>query len=248
MICCAGRQRASWENDRRHQNGDRAVLETMTHVRASRTRTITPEAFARLLQRLDPDADRAAAEYQKLRLALEKFFDWRGSPSPDDGADETIDRLVAKLGGDEIIEDVRRFAYGIARLVLLEQRRQHARIPIAEGADLSQLSVAPPTDAADSLPACFDACLAQLPGDGRALVLTYYSGERQAKIDHRQGLARAAGISNTALRSRVHRLRDRLERCARRCAAAAETHGLNEALRHVTAIPDTLEQRHSDGD
>lgn len=220
----------------------------MSHVRAPRSRTITPEAFARFLQRLDPDTVRAAAAYETLRLALEKFFDWRGSWSPAEGADETIDRLIAKVDGGERVEDVRRFAYGIARLVLLEQQRQHARLPTTELEDLSQVpDTARPKDV-DALQDCFEACLGQLPGDARALVLGYYSGERQAKIDHRQQLARSAGISNTALRSRVHRLRDRLERCARQCTATADARGLDEALRHVTTISDTLGERHSDGD
>ena len=105
MICCAGGREARGRMTVGTKSGDRAVLETMSHVRAPRIRAITPEAFARLLQRLDPDADRAAAEYEKLRLALEKFFDWRGSRSPDEGADETIDRLVARLGGEGVVED-----------------------------------------------------------------------------------------------------------------------------------------------
>ncbi len=149
------------------------LLETMSQVRAPRIRTVTPEAFARLLERLDADAEKAAAAYEDLRLALVKFFDWRGAWSPDDCADETLDRLVAKLGGDVVIEDVRRFAYGIARLVLLEEKRQHARIPIAEHADLSHLSVPTTPAAANPLHDCFEACLAQLSGDARALVLAY---------------------------------------------------------------------------
>jgi DNA-directed RNA polymerase specialized sigma24 family protein len=212
------------------------------------TRTITPEAFARLLQRLDPDADRAAAEYEKLRLALVKFFDWRGAWSPDHCVDETLDRLVARLGSDVVVEDVRRFAYGIARLVLLEDRREQARMPMADRADLSHLTVRATPDAVDPLHDCFEACLAQLSGDARDLVLAYYAAEGQTKIDKRQQLARTAGISNTALRSRVHRLRDRLERCSQRCAATAETLGLDQALRHITAGDDTIEKHGSNGD
>ena len=110
------------------------------------------------------------------------------------------------------------------------------------------LSVRAATETVDPLHDCFEACLARLPGEARALVLGYYADEKQAKIDHRQHLAHAAGISQTALRSRVHRLRDRLEGCAERCAAMADARGLDEALRHVSALPDTLERHHSDGD
>jgi DNA-directed RNA polymerase specialized sigma24 family protein len=220
----------------------------MTSVRVSPTRTVTPEAFARLLERLDPNADRAAEEYEKLRRALEKFFDWRGSRSPAECADETLDRLIARLGGGDLVEDVRRFAYGVARLVLLEEQRHHARVPIEAHASLSHLSVDTPRGADDPLPDCFEACLERLPAEARGLVLAYYVSEGQAKIDNRQQLARAAGISSTALRSRVHRLRDRLERCAEACTAMADSHGLDEALRHVTALPDTRDRHHSNGD
>jgi len=213
----------------------------MSQARAPRTRAITPEAFARFLHRLDADAGRAAAAYETLRLALVKFFDWRGAWTPDDCADETIDRLVGKLEGDERVEDVRRYAYGIARLVLLEEQRRHARMPIADEASLANVADDAPHEA-DPLHSCLEACLAQLSADARALVLAYYAAEGQAKIDNRQRLARAAGISNTALRSRVHRLRDRLERCSRRCAAMAETLGLAEALQHIPGSDDTIQQ------
>ena len=225
----------------------RMPTHTMGHGRTHNARSITAEEFAIFLRRLDDDADRAAAEYEKLRLALVKFFDWRGAWAPDDCADETVDRLVAKLGGEVQVEDVRSYAHGIARLVLLERRRQQSRIPIAEHADLSGLSVHPSRDA-DPLPECFDACLARLPGGERVLALQYYTAAGQTKIENRRRLARLAGISDNALRSRVHRLRDRLERCAQRCAASAETLGLDEALRHVTADLDTVQQRRADGD
>lgn len=219
----------------------------MSHTRVPRIRTVTPEAFARLLQRLDPDADRAATQYERLRRALAKFFDWRGSTSPDECADETLDRLAARLGDEGVVADVRRFAYGIARLVLLEERRHHARMPAAEYAGLPDLPVATELKFADQIHDCFDACLAQLPDEARALVLGYYIAEGQAKIDHRQRLAREAGLSNTALRSRVQRLRDRLEQCTQQCVATADGEGLDAALRHVMGLRNTLERRHRDG-
>jgi DNA-directed RNA polymerase specialized sigma24 family protein len=55
--------------------------------------------------------------------------------------------------------------------------------------------------------------------DNRSLVLRYYEGERHAKIINRRRLADALGISESALRSRVQRLRDALERCLQRCVA-----------------------------
>jgi DNA-directed RNA polymerase specialized sigma24 family protein len=63
---------------------------------------------------------------------------------------------------------------------------------------------------------CFERCLAELPADGRALILEYYAAEGRLKIDGRKRLAAALGLSDTALRNRAQRLRDRLERCVRR--------------------------------
>jgi DNA-directed RNA polymerase specialized sigma24 family protein len=219
----------------------------MAHSRTDAARSITAAGLARLLARLDADPDRAAAEYQRLRLTLVKFFDWRGAWPPDECADETLDRLVVKLEGDTSVEDVRRYAHGIARLVLLERLREQAQHPIGEYPDLSQLR-APSPAASGSLHDCFERCLASLSAENQAQILAYYSAEGRTKIDNRRRLARAAGVSDSALRSRMQRVRNRLERCTARCAAAADTVGLDAALRHVTAVEDTVQGKASDED
>jgi len=205
---------------------------------------VTAAGFARLLARLGADEDAAAAEYERLRLTLVKFFDWRGAWPPDECADETLDRLVAKLEGDTGINDVRAYAHGIARLVLLERLRR--RVPAIEDADLAAVPALPSPDPAPPLQECFERCLAALPGDTRTQVLHYYAAEGRTKIDNRRRLARSLGITDNALRSRMLRLRERLERCARSCAARAESIGIDAALRHVTAVADTPEVKPDD--
>lgn len=170
--------------------------------------------LARLLERLAPDADRAGREYERLRRTLIRFFDWRGAWHPDECADETIDRLARRLH-DTPVEDVWSYAIGIARLVLLESRRQAAPDPI-DGLDLPA-PTAEPAGEGSTLQDCFDRCLAELPDDSRALILGYYQGERSAKIANRQRMASALHLSDSALRSRVQRIRDRLEACVRGC-------------------------------
>lgn len=184
---------------------------------------LTGGALERLLDRLDPDRERAGERYESLRQTLVKFFDWRGAAAPDDCADETLDRLIRKLDEGAHIEEVGRYAHGIARLVLLEQMRD----PLPRAALLEDVPSAPALvvapapvpvldteiDARD----CFDACLATLPADSRELILRYYVDERRAKIDARVELAKSLGITSAALRSRAQRVRDRLERCCGRC-------------------------------
>ena len=69
---------------------------------------------------------------------------------------------------------------------------------------------------------CFERCLAEMPADGRALVVGYYDGERDRKIAHRRRLAASMGVSENALRSRVQRLRDRLETCIHTCLSPSD--------------------------
>jgi DNA-directed RNA polymerase specialized sigma24 family protein len=181
-------------------------------------RTITAAGLARLLARLDADAERAPIEYERLRRALVRFFDWRGAWPPEDCADETLDRLARKLG-ETPVDDVRHYAHGIARLVLLERRRQ-PDFSSTDDVDLSRIRAAPPTDEDDGLRECFDRCLADFPVNSRLLVVRYYEGARGDKISNRRHLAAAQGLSENALRSRVQRLRERLERCVHVCLSA----------------------------
>ena len=65
---------------------------------------------------------------------------------------------------------------------------------------------------------CFERCLNELSEENRQLVLRYYEDERRGKIDNRQAMADRLGIPLNALRSRVQRIRDKLERCVTNCS------------------------------
>jgi DNA-directed RNA polymerase specialized sigma24 family protein len=189
----------------------------MTHSAGPR-RQVDADSFARLLARLHPDSEQAAREYERLRRALVKFFDWRGIRHAEECADEVFDRLAQKLAETEV-RDVSKFAYGIARLVALERQRVAAPGSIDEAAAAALLAAPAIAPDEDPLHDCFDRCLDEMPGESRSLVLRYYEGERQAKIANRRRLASALGLTENALRSRVQRLRERLEACVHSCMA-----------------------------
>lgn len=174
--------------------------------------------FTRLLERLHPDAEAAGEEYERLRARLVKFFDWRGVAQADECADEVLDRLARKLE-HTTIQDVQKYVYGIARLVALERSRAPRFTSLDDALPETLASPAPPegTDLQD----CFDRCLAELPEDGRLLLLQYYEGERQAKIANRRRLASSLGISENALRLRAHRMRETLERSVQSCTSTS---------------------------
>ena len=184
-------------------------------------RGLTAGAFASLLSSLGPDTERAGSAYEHLRRALVSFFAWRGAATPEDCADETLDRLATRLDGGVAVEDVPRFAHGIARLVLLE----HWRRPDARGVPLGVLGAGPATVTEapddDALPQCLNRCLDELAPESRDLILEYYGGgEGRSRIDRRKRMAQALGASESALRSRAQRLRNQLERCITRCVTS----------------------------
>ena len=201
---------------------------------------ITASAFERLLGRLDADPGRAAEAYEALRLSLTRFFDWRGAHFPDECADETMNRLARRLDEGAAVADIRGFALGIARLVLLEQARSpHLR---QDQLDEQRIGPAPAVDPDPEprLHDCLETCLASLPADARTLILDYYQDQRRQKIDRRVRLATELGLSANALRSRAQRVRDRLERCVRACASgrAADTKRRTAHFRRGDAAGD----------
>jgi DNA-directed RNA polymerase specialized sigma24 family protein len=186
--------------------------------RTNKPRSITVVGFSRLLDRLHSDKEVAAEEYERLRGLLVKFFDWRGAWPSDECADEVMDRLARKLEQETTIEDVQKYVYGIARLVLLEWQRRPPVSSIDSDPALAEISSVTPSEP-QQMRTCFDQCLAEFPAESRTVILDYYEGERAVKISNRRQLAASLGLSDNALRSRVQRLRERLEACIHQCLA-----------------------------
>jgi DNA-directed RNA polymerase specialized sigma24 family protein len=161
------------------------------------------EALDRLLRALDEHPDLASRRYEALRRRLIDLFSWEQRDTPEELADETLNRLARRLGDGVVIEgDVGRYAFGIARLLLHEDARAKRRRESALRE--MPISVTPP-DSAEMLDR-LDACLEQLSDDSRRLIERYYTEERAT-------LAQALGISLNALRNRALRIRQQLHDC-----------------------------------
>lgn len=178
----------------------------------------TSAALEALLAALGPDAESAAAAYERIRDRLTRLFQWRGCREPEALVDETFDRVARRLeGGLEIhSEDPYRYFVGVAHRVFHEILRAEARERRALR-DLRHQPEPRTLDDADRLRLdCLDRCLAEL-GDDRRWILRFYRGEKGEKIRNRKALAEELGITANALRIRAHRLRARLETCVRGC-------------------------------
>lgn len=177
---------------------------------------LTKEAFDKLLARLDPDPDKASEKFEVLFRKLERFFEWRNCPDPETHAWETIKRVCRKLMQGQIIDDVIRYAYGVAKLVYLEILKKLERE--REALENMPPPAAPPDESQDSaLLDCFESCLKKLLDKDRYLIIRYYQEEKGEKIKNRKQLAEEEGIPLNALRIRVHRIRQKLEKCIKKC-------------------------------
>jgi len=173
---------------------------------------ITQEQFDSLLSWLDNDREVAATKYETIRKGLVRVFVSKGFNDAEDLADETIDRVVSRL--PDIRENYEgeptRYFHGVARYVILE------RIRIKEVAtDVSPVWVDPRPSSAEH--ECLEKCLQALPAEKRELLLDYYLYEGHDKIEHHKQMAAELGITEGALRVRVHHIRVRVENCMRQC-------------------------------
>lgn len=179
--------------------------------------SLTQEAFDSLLGALDPERERAGEKYQAIRANLVRFFEWRGAASPEEGADEVINRVAAKLGRGEKFEDLSRYCLGVARMLLREMWKETAASHVAIG-ELTQVqSVSRDVEERERRLECLRFCLQELGPDGRALILEYYQGERGAKIENRKLMAERLGLTLNTLRMQALRLREKLQRCMKNC-------------------------------
>lgn len=181
---------------------------------------LTSAALAKFLAYLDEDAEGAGEKYETLRLTLVKFFDWRCAPFPEELADEALNRVIRKVDEGDPLRDVPTYCLGVARLLLLEAYKRPERRHVGLD-EVGPLALAAQTEREgqeqDARQACFEGCLQTLSPENRELILAYYQDERRQKINNRLALSQRLGLPLNALRSRVQRMRDRLEHCVVQC-------------------------------
>jgi DNA-directed RNA polymerase specialized sigma24 family protein len=172
---------------------------------------LSQEAFFRLLERLNADPILAGEEYEKLRARLMYFFERRGCRIHAELTDETINRVARKVGEGLKIEDVFKYSYGVARLVLLE----HWNDPKREWDQLNERFSSPKSDREfeDYRLECMEKCLRALLPEDRDLIVKNCTLDKKGKEE----LARSLELTINALRIRVFRIRTRLHECREKC-------------------------------
>ena len=189
---------------------------------------LTQASFEHLLSCLGPNRETAAQAYLELRQALFTYFAIRGAISPEDLADETVDRVARRLSEGQTIftTNLTNYVYGVARNVWRESLVKVNVVSQLPDTPSHLISETTPHDvmveSLDALEseqrlACLQKCLAQFPPEDRELLLGYYRDSGGAKIENRKLLAERLGLSLDSLRHKLARLRIKLGSCVSQC-------------------------------
>ena len=182
--------------------------------------------FETLLRRLDDDRERAGEKYEDIRRMLMKYFAWNKCYPAEDYADTVIDRVAVKLR--EInIQNINAFIWGVAKNVKREsyRRRQAAFIEDVPPGRNPQ-SIDPEREIIDRneeqrRQCCLQKCVQDLPDSDREIFIEYeHYAARAHAVDQ---LAARMGLSVPALRTKAHRIRNRIEECVLSCFNGLKT-------------------------
>jgi hypothetical protein len=191
--------------------------------------SLTESSFRQFLKWLDEGVDSKGEKYLEMRRRLVGYFDRKNCSSPDELADETLNRVARRLEEEGSIDSISpaHYCYIVAKFVFLEYLRltEHNSWGIDELSPLSDSTLSPPAIMEQRSEVeneqrrlnCLEQCLKGLELQNRELIVGYYQGEQRSKIENRRALAVAAGITMNALGIRVCRIRDKLEACVCRC-------------------------------
>jgi DNA-directed RNA polymerase specialized sigma24 family protein len=198
-----------------------SVLVMSNHTQTKKPWVLDQQAFDQLLHRLHPEPDQAARIYETLRKKMIAFFEWRGCLYPEEYTDRALDRLAKRIQDGVVVDDIQKFAAGVAHNVLMEYWKeiqptvQSEEIPLP---DSNPVGVQAAEKAKSELrEECLSECLNKLPSNARGLIAQYYQNEKAEQIKKRKEMSDSQNISSNALRIRVLRIRVKLQECIEMC-------------------------------
>ena len=173
---------------------------------------LAQEDFERLLAWLDADREQAGVIYEKIRWRLITIFAARNCATPEDLADETLDRVARKVAdiAPDYAGDRALYFFGVANNV----HHEYLKRPSYPEPQYEVTTDVPDQERTHN---CLEQCLRKLPEESRTLILRYYSHEKQAKIHLHKEMAEELAITINTLRLRILRMKEKLQPCVERC-------------------------------
>jgi len=162
-----------------------------------------------LLAILDPRPGQAEEKYVKLFETLVRYFEWNRKPDPEDLAQETLRRAFSRLqeGQKITIDDPAGYFFGIARNLV---RESWSARQVEQVGDLDLPRAEPlfhNLTSGEQL-IFLQECLQALSRNELEILFAYVTGTGDA-------WAQTAGLPPGALRTRIYRIRKRLETLAK---------------------------------
>jgi DNA-directed RNA polymerase specialized sigma24 family protein len=199
-------------------------------ISQEKDRTLTPSALHKLLNWLDEGVNSEGQKYLQMRQRLVAYFDRKNCLTPDELADQTLNRVARRLEAEGVIESdtPAKYCYIVARFVFMEHLRKTQKENVLLGEigrqpqdpDLATSDADDKKEAKEKMLNCLEQCTGKLGSPNREVITRYYTGKERIKIKNRHALAAELGITMNALRIRAYRIRDKLEDCVRQCVGA----------------------------
>jgi DNA-directed RNA polymerase specialized sigma24 family protein len=182
-------------------------------------RSINQQSFDLLLKWLDPDPDRAAYRYEKIRQKLIRIFTWRGCSNSEELADITIDRVTREVSelSSNYIGNPEAYFSGVARDVFNESPKRRVTNIEPDSFASEPFKALEAEIELEKRHECLNKCLNNLSPANREMAIRYYQEEKAHIIDARRQLAEELSIPINALRIRVHRIKGALAKCLQEC-------------------------------
>ena len=177
-----------------------------------KTHVLDQAQFDQLLAWLDEDREASGRRYEQIRWRLITIFAARGCATPEELADETIDRVARRVAEivNDYVGDKARYFFGVANNV----HHEYLKRPTLEESQIPAFEEDRDKDRAHD---CLEQCLSRLAPADRAMVLRYYSQEKRVKVELHNAMAEEMGITINTLRLRVLRLKQKLQPCIEHC-------------------------------
>jgi DNA-directed RNA polymerase specialized sigma24 family protein len=174
----------------------------------------TPEQFEALLAWLDSDRERAGVKYKVIHSGMIRIFVSKGFNDAEDLADVVVNRVIDHLPElkETFVGEPARFFHGVARNIIRERyRRKEITVEVTAVTEFVDPIISTERE-------CLNSCLQVLTLERRELVLEYYQYDGHDKVQHRKLMAKRLGITEGALRGRIHQIKSGLEQCVKQCA------------------------------
>ena len=185
---------------------------------------IGQDDFDKLLNWLSTDREKAGEEYENVRRGLVRLFQIKGCANPQDLADETINRVAAKLPQLDLSKNPKPIVifHGFARNIYREEISPAGRI---EQQLAGENDLEPPArklfSQADESAArgreCLKVCFRNYEIFDRRLFVKYYCTKSSDRAQSRQMLAKEMNVTLNALQTKVYRMKLSLRDCIKNC-------------------------------